>query len=108
MSPTHPTVIKKIDELLARAKELTIDHQETLTLLSKSIDDRDFWGMKARVSEVTSFAEKIQWVVAQVNALESIPYNVVAVSTSRRLSSGSMQAVVVPKDEPKDDPNKPV
>ena len=108
MSPIHPTVTKKIDELLTRAKELTIAHQENVELFSKSIDAKDFWGMKARVSEITSYAEKIQWVVAQVNALESIPYNVVAVSASRRLSSGSMPAVSLPRDEPKDDPDKPV
>lgn len=106
MSPTHPTVTKKIDELLARAKELTIAHQENVDLLSKAIDAKDFWGMKARVSEVTSYAEKIQWVVAQVNALENIPYNVVAVSASRRLSSGSMPAVSMPQDPPKDDDPK--
>ena len=103
MLPTHPTLAKKIDDLLTRAKELTISQQETLETLSKAIDGKDFFAMKALLSDVTGFAEKIQWVVAQVNALESIPHNVVAMSAIRRLSSGSMPAVKMPQEP---DPEK--
>lgn len=100
MPTVHPSIAKKIDELLAHAKELTISQQETMDLLSKCIDHKDFWGMKARVSEVTAFAEKIQWITAQVNALHGIPYDVASYEAGRRRpSSQTMQAVKL-KDEP--------
>jgi hypothetical protein len=100
MLPTHPAVTKRIDELLARAKEMMIGQQQTLDVLSKSVDLKDFFGIKARASETMDFALKIQWIAAQLNALQNIPYDVASYDQRRRPSSQSMPAVQVEKKEP--------
>lgn len=97
----HPAIAKKLDELLARAKELAASEQQSLEILQKTADLKDYLGLKLRAQEVLDAASKLLWVAAQIEALRSLPYDMAAedMAPRRRTSTQAMPAVVPEKKE---------
>ncbi len=103
----HPAIAKRIEELLVKAKELIATQQQNLDILSKTVDLKDYFGLKSRSAEVVDFAIKLQTIASQVEALRSIPYDMATmaaegVSPKRRSSARSMPAVNPDKNEPEE------
>jgi hypothetical protein len=98
MPEPHPAIVKRIDELLSKAKELTVDFAPVFELISKTIESKDTYGLKMRSGELASFANRMQWLAAQLDALNLIGYDIPAPEV-RRTSSGQMQAVVIPRKD---------
>ncbi len=97
----HPAIAQRIDELLGKAEDLVVSQQQNLDILAKTIALKDTYGIKMRVADVLSFADKLQWIAAQLDALRSIPYDMAAadVGAKRRTSSAQMSAVKRPPGE---------
>jgi len=77
MSPEVIAAIhKRIDELLFKLKERISSEQPTFDLLSKTIDTKDFYGLKNRVAEMMEFALRVYALASQIEALRNLPYDV--------------------------------
>lgn len=100
----HPAIAKKLDELLARAKELVASQQQGFEILAKTVDLKDYHGLKMRAAEAVEVAAKIQWISAQIEALRALPYDMAAedMAPRRRTSTQAMQAVIPPPPEKKE------
>lgn len=95
----HPAIARKIEELMARAKELTLAQQQGLELLVRVLDLKDYHGIKTRAAELSEYTEKLQWISAQIDALRALPYDMAAedMAPKRRVSTSAMPAVVLPE-----------
>ena len=100
----HPAIAKKLDELLARAKELVSSQQQGLEILAKTVDLKDYHGLKMRAAEAADVAAKLQWISAQIEALRTLPYDMAAedMAPRRRSSQQAMAAVIPPPPEKKE------
>ena len=100
----HPAIAKRIEELLARAKELVAAQEQSVEILAKTIDIKDVYGLKMRAAEMNDLNVKLQWVVAQLEAIRSLPYDMAAeeMSPKRRISTSTLPAVYPPNPEKKE------
>ncbi len=78
--------------------------QRNLEIIAKTIEIKDSQGLKMRMADVLDFADKMQWIAAQLDSLRNMLYDMQAEDLAgprRRPSTQTLQAVV-PGDKKND------
>lgn len=104
MPEVHPAIAKKIEELFSQVRGLTASQQNNLDILLKVVDLKDVHGLKLRIVDLREYADRVQWLCAQLDSLRNMPYDMAAeeLAAPRRRSSSGMPSMTMPPTEKKE------